>query len=51
MPERRNTDAALHKNTVISGRMNTNNVHLSNQISVRIESPVNPSFCSYGLLA
>jgi hypothetical protein len=36
MPVGRNADAALHRGTVTFGRMNTNNAHFLNQISVRI---------------
>jgi hypothetical protein len=31
--------------TVTLGRMNTNNAHLSDQISVRVYSPVNQLVC------
>jgi hypothetical protein len=33
------------------GRMNTNNAHLLNQITVTVWSPVNQPLCSYALLA
>jgi hypothetical protein len=38
MPEMRNADTALHRDRqlVTFGRINTDNEHLSNQISVRI---------------
>jgi hypothetical protein len=36
MPEWRTADAALQIQTATFGRMNTNNAHLSNQISIRI---------------
>jgi hypothetical protein len=36
MPEGRKAVDALHRKTVTFGRVNTNNTHLSNQISVRI---------------
>jgi hypothetical protein len=36
MPEGCNADAVLHRGTDTFGSMNTDNPHLSNQISVRI---------------
>jgi hypothetical protein len=41
MPGGRNADATLHRDTVTFGCMNINNAHLSNQINVRIYSPLN----------
>jgi hypothetical protein len=43
MPDRHNADAALHRDPF--GRMNTNNAHLANRISVRTQSLVNQPFC------
>jgi hypothetical protein len=52
MPEGCNVDASLHRdmNSYI-GHLNTNNAHFSDQVGVRIGSPVNQLFCWYAHLA
>jgi hypothetical protein len=36
MPEGCNADTAAQKDTTAFGHMNTNNAHMSNQVSIRI---------------